>query len=102
MAFAGLSLADGQVAATWGTIYTPTATRTAIKKVLFFNTSGSVEVLEVGITRSGSTRRQIGRFKLVGYGQAAIDNLVLSFGDVLVAQSTNAATVDYIATGASE
>lgn len=106
MAFTGKSLADGQVATTWGTIFAPSGVKAMIKSADFFNGNVTTQTLEVAITRSGSSRRQIARVSLAQNELLRLitdgDLLQLSSGDVLEAQTTTAAAVDYTLTGADE
>lgn len=103
----GGSLADGQVATTTGTLYTvPASTVTVIKSASFFNTNAATQTLNVYITRSGGTRRQIEQFTLSQYDTAHLlangETLVLSTGDVLEADTTTTTAVDYMITGATD
>jgi hypothetical protein len=105
MAFTGKSIADGQVATSWAAIFTAAA-KVIIKSCDFLNTNAAQQTIEVGVTRSGSSRRIVGRavldqnekYALVSDGEA----LVLSSGDTLDAQTTTATAVDFTVTGADE
>ena len=106
MAFTGASLADNQVATTWGTIYGPSGVKAIIKSATFFNTNATRQVLELRVTRSGSSARKFPRAELeINESMELLTNgetLILSDGDVLQAQTTTATAVDYTITGASE
>jgi len=105
MAFTGASLADGQIAAAWATIYTSTA-KTIVKSFHIFNTSATPQTVEVRVTRSGSTARAFPRVVLSQNESAQYvsdgDTLVLSASDIIEAQSTTLNVVDYTITGATE
>lgn len=97
------SLADGQVATSWAAIYTvPASTKVKIDKLIFHNAGSVSENLDVAITRSGGTRRKIRRPVLAAEESAELENLVLSEGDAIEAQTTTAAAVDYVVMGATE
>lgn len=108
MAFVGGSLADGQVATTTGTIYTvPGATVTVLKSVTFYNTNATTQTLNVYVTRSGGTRRQLRQFSGVAQYEsvdllAGGETIVLSTGDILEADTTTTTAVDYMVTGATD
>ncbi len=101
MSFTAASLSDGQVASSWGAIYTAAA-KIIVKKVYFYNTGSSSETVDIGITRSGSTRRQFRKVVLAADQSAEYEHIVLSSGDTLDAQTTTATTVDYLVMGATE
>ena len=65
MAFTGASLADGQVATAWGTIYGPGASKAILRSADFHNINAVTQTLEFAITRSGSSRRIIARVTLL-------------------------------------
>ena len=108
MAFVGKSLADGQLAATKGTIYTtPSLTTAYVKWLSVHNTSGSTtETILVYVKRSGSSSRIIGRAVLLPNEHTRIisdgESIVLSAGDLIEAQTSNATTVDYVISGVEE
>lgn len=108
MSFTGGSLADGQVADTTGTIYTvPASTVAIIKSMTFYNTNATGQTLNLYVTRSGGTRRQLHQeSSLAQYGTVDYlsggEVLVLSAGDVIEADTTTASAVDYLITGATE
>jgi len=106
MAFTGKSLAEGQVANAWGTILGPSGVKAILKSVDLFNNNAASQTVELAITRSGGTRRIIGRAVLEQHETLRYltegETLVLSDGDVLEAQTTTASAVDYTITGADE
>jgi len=107
MAFTGASLADGQVATTWGTIYAPGLSAKAIlRSADFYNTNAVTQTLEFAITRAGQPRRIIARVTLLQNEKCELltDNevITLSPSDLLEAQTTTTTAVDYTITGATE
>jgi len=105
MAFTGASLADGQLAATKGTIYTSSA-QTIVKSINVFSTHASTQTVIIYVKRSGSTSRQIFRAELEQNEYAWVlsdgETIVLSASDVIEGITTNATSVDYAITGATE
>lgn len=106
MAFAGKSLADGQVAAAWANLYAPSGVKGILKQVSFYNTSATPQTLEVRITRSGSTARVWKRVALTINESVELltegETIVLSTLDVLQAQTTTVNVIDFTITGAEE
>lgn len=106
MAFAGASLADGQVATTWDNIYAPSGVKGIVKSATFFNTNAASQTLEFRVTRSGRAARKFPRVTLAQNESCDLvsdgEVLVLSDGDVLQAQTTTATAVDFTISGATE
>ena len=107
MAFSAGTLADGQVATSAGAIYTvPASTVAVLKFVNFYNTNAATQTLNVYITRSGGTRRQLIKQTLIQDQSLALlsegETLTLSAGDALEADTTTATAVDYIVSGAAD
>lgn len=107
MAITAKSLADGQVAAAKGTIYTcPALTKAYIKQVSFSNVAATTETVRFYVKRSGSTSRVVARGVLSTLETlVAVDKdaaITLSAGDVLEADTSNPASVDFLVTGAEE
>ncbi len=106
MAFTGASLADGQVATSWAAVYTSTGVKTIVKSADFHNTNAITQTVELAVTRSGSTRRIIGRATLAQNEKAEFftdgEVLVLSAADTIDVQTTTATAVDFTITGATE
>ena len=101
MPFTAGTLADGQLATSFAAIYSPTAP-VIIESIHLYNTGTAVETVELGVTRSGSTRRQIKRFTLGPDESGVLERkILLSASDTLDAQTTTATTVDYLVTGAA-
>lgn len=105
MSFSGNSLAAGQVAAAQATIYTSSA-KSILKQLDFFNVAVTQETLSVWFKRSGGTARQIGRAVLQQNESAKVlsegETIVMSAGDTIEADATNASAVDFTITGATE
>jgi hypothetical protein len=95
------SLADGQLPAVQGTIYTsPTGIGTAIKTVKLCNTSAvTTESVKLWVRRAGSASRRIINITLSPGWSAEVSDMFLSPGDILEGNSTNANTTDYTVSG---
>ena len=107
MAITAKSLADGQLAATKGTLYTvPGGTVAYVKFLHVHNTGSTTETVVIYVKRSGSSSRTVGRVILAQNEAADVldkdATLTLSTGDVIEGETTNATTVDYTITGAEE
>ena len=98
MALRDGSLSDGQIASSWGVLHTATS-QTFVMSVNIYNAGSSVEVVDIGITRASSTRRQIRKMRLKPGESGFMGGLHLSTGDTIDGQSTNATSVDYLITG---
>lgn len=95
-----ITLADGQLAASSGTIL-GAATGERFVNVLLVNTSGSSsETIILTVSRGGGTARRIARGVLEANCSAYIANLALDPSDVLAGYATGATTVDYLVTRA--
>jgi hypothetical protein len=106
MAFTGDLLAEGQVAAAWAAIYTSTGVVTILKSVNIYNTAVTSETVEFRVNMSGGGTSQIGRCVLeqdeYAYVLSDGETLVLGSGDALEMQTTNATSVDYVVSGATQ
>ena len=98
MALRDGSLSDGQIAAAWGVLHTASS-QTFVMSIHIYNAGSSVEVVDLGVTRSGSTRRQIRKMRLKAGDSGFMGGLHLSEGDTIDGRSTNALSVDYVITG---
>lgn len=98
MAIVGGSLADGQLPATKGTLYTSTGI-TYEKIIALGNGGGTSESINIFFNRSGTSR--LIRSIALDPGQCYELSIALpmSPGDTLEGQTTNAATVDYVIGG---
>lgn len=106
MAFVGKSLATGQVATTWGAIYTSTGVRTVVKEADFLNINAATQLLEVRFVESGGSGREMGRAKLEVDEKYALvsegEVISMAAGDSIEAQTTTTTAVDFTLTGATE
>ena len=106
MAFTAASLADGQLASTKGTIYTSSSVKTVVKALTVFNTNAADQTVSLYVKRSGSSSRQFFRAILAqnefSYALSDGEVFVLSDGDVIEGDATNATAVDYSIMGATE
>lgn len=103
MAISGVVLAEGQLAATKGTIYTvPASTIVYIRFFRLSNTSAvSIETVKIYL-KTGSTSRLILPVDInPGEAVDVIEDaaLILEAGDLIEGQATDASTVDYVITG---
>ena len=106
MAFVAGSLASGQVANAVAAIYTA-STRVVVRSLNFYNTNAAGQTINVYITRSGQTRRQLYRSSSIAqYARLAFlsggEVLILSGGDTIDADTTTASAVDYYIGGATD
>jgi hypothetical protein len=103
--FAPKVLADGQLGAVKGTLYTSPAapvTKTYTKQLRLFS-NGAAQTCIIFINATGTSRR---------YYQVVLDTnesadvfeepLQLEAGDTIEGQATNAGTVDFVITGVQE
>ncbi len=90
-------LAEGQLPAAKGTIYTvPAATQAIIRDVAFGNVGGLTEMLKLYIKKSGGTSRLFSRAQLDLDEFAHEEDIgTLDAGDELEAETTNATSVDF-------
>jgi len=94
-------LANGQVAAAKTTIYTvPAATQAVIRTVTFFHVAGGDQLVLFYVKKSAGTSRVFSRAFLMTNEFAHEEDIgTLGAGDVLEAETTNAASVDYTVMG---
>jgi len=94
-------LAEGQVANTKTTIYTvPAATQAIIRTVSFCQVAGGTQIIILYVKKFGSTSRVFSRAQLDANEFAHEEDIgTLEAGDVLEAQTTDAATVDFSVMG---
>lgn len=94
-------LGNGQVAAAKATIYTcPAATQAIIRTVTFNHVAGAIQTVILYIKKSGGASRQFSRAVLDTNEYAHEEDIgTLSAGDVLEAETTSAATIDYTVMG---
>lgn len=97
------SLAAGQVADSVGTIFTATGP-TVLTAFTLYQSSATPQTINVYVTRSGGSRRQLFRFAAVAQYVTSVvlsegEVLSLSSGDIVEADTTTAAVVDYYLSG---
>lgn len=101
--FAPKVLADGQLPAAKGTLYTsPALTKTYTKQMRVFST-GAAQTIIIYLNVTGTSRKfyQV----VLGADECADvfdEPIQLEAGDLIEGQSSNAATVDYVITGVQE
>lgn len=97
MATTGKILANGQLPAAKGTLYTvPAATRAIIRNVTLAHVAGGIQTVVLYIKKSASTSRKIAQAK-IDTGEFAHEEGIetLEAGDEIEGETTNAASVDY-------
>lgn len=106
MPFTAKSLADGQMAIAWASLYTPSGVTAVVKSATFHNTSATTQTVELAITRSGGTRRILARATLLqneSWQYLTDGELIsLSASDAFEGQTTTASVVDFTITGADQ
>lgn len=99
-------LADGQLAATTGDLYTvPASTTSYITQIILVNTNTSVEEVNLYVLPSAGTARRIIPVDTQlqpGYALYFDSRLVLDTADKIRGDTTTAAYVDYTIYGAEE
>ena len=90
-----LTIADGQVAAA-ATQVVSGFNHAKRLNVSFANVGGLNEVLVITISRNGGPQRRLKRVELCANEQLEIAGFGLNSTDVLYAQTTDAASVDYV------
>lgn len=90
-------LAEGQVTAAKGTIYTaPAGQQAIIRNVALGNVGGLTEQVVLYVKKSGSTSRLFSKAQLDADEFAHEEDIgTLDAGDEIEAETTNAASVDY-------
>jgi hypothetical protein len=94
-------LAEGQLPAAKGTLYTvPAATHAIIRTVTFNQVAGGSQTVILYIKKSGSTSRVFSR-AVLGTSEFAHEEDIgtLDTGDIIEGETTNAASVDYAVMG---
>ena len=98
------SLADGQLAAAKGTLYTcPAGTQTIIKTIVLVNTDTAARDVNLYIN-SGTSRRIIPKDMEMGIGYSKIfsDELTLAAGELIEGDASVADKVDFTINGVEE
>ncbi len=91
-----LTTGDGQVATTATQITAGRGDVARRMNITFANVGGQEEVLILTMSRNGGTARRIKRVVLGADEQLEIAGLPLNLSDSLLAQTTNAASIDYV------
>jgi hypothetical protein len=99
-------LSDGQLPTSTGTIFAATAIiGTYIKQITLFNLNASNQVIRISVNRTGVTRSWR-RFELQTLEAADVldegQTMLLEAGDLLLAETTNANSVDFTVSGVEE
>lgn len=94
-------LAEGQLGAAKGTLYTVATSRQVIMRTVSFNhVAGGTQTVILYVKKSGSTSRQFSRAILLTNEFAHEEDIgTLDAGDSIEAQATDASSVDYTVMG---
>jgi hypothetical protein len=97
-------LAEGQVPAIKGTLYTvPANTKAIIRTVTFANVAATTEIVNLYVKQSGGTSRRISRAQISINEFAHEEDIgTLEPGDEIEAYTTNATSVDYTVHGVEQ
>lgn len=106
MAFLPRALSDGQLPVSLGTIFAATAPiGTYVKQITLFNNNAGNQVITVQVNRTG-VNRVWRRFELQTLEAADVlddgQTMLLENGDLLLAETTNANSVDFTVSGVEE
>lgn len=90
-------LAEGQVAAAKGTIYTvPIGKNAIIRTVAFTHVAGATQTVQLYVKKSGSVSRKFSRAQIAANEFAHEEDIgTLSAADELEAETTSATSVDF-------
>lgn len=104
--FTGKVMGEGQLPNTKGTLYTvPASTVAFVKRITLFNTNAAQQTINVYLN-PGGTSRQWRKYVLEQYESAEVleagDAVILEAGDLIEADTTTAAAVDYVISGVEE
>ena len=105
MAIAGEALADGQLPAAEGVLYTvPANTVAYIKSIVYTNThAANTNVVFIWVRLDGANSRRLIRVPLYPNEQLLFDEpLTLDETDEIRGSATNATEVDYVISGAEQ
>lgn len=92
-----LTVADGQVATAAAQVLAGISNTAMRYNLTFANVGGQEETLLLTISRNGGPQRRLKRVVLEADEQLEIGGLPLNLSDVLYAQTTDQASVDYTA-----
>lgn len=102
MAFTIKALANGQLAATKGTLYTtPALTQTIVKSITLVNTDASARTVNLYVNATGTSRRIIPKDLSLGAGESYVVNdvITLEAADLIEGDASAALVVDYVISG---
>ena len=105
MALAMKNLADGQLPAVTGDLYTSTGVQTLIKTIKLVNTDSAARTVNIYLLPNGGTaRRIIPKDCSMGIGYMIEEecNLTLDAGDKIQGDASAATAVDFIIQGAQD
>lgn len=98
--FTNTKLADGQLAATKGTLYTVPATGTLIAvSIYLFNTNTTTEIINLYL--KDATTRQVAKISLLAneYAEVILEKAVVPAAGLIEGDTTVAAKVNYWVSG---
>jgi len=99
------NLANGQLAASIGSIYTSTGKTTIVKSISLVNTNTTTENIDLYVLTSGGTARRIipqSCALVAGYQLIYDSPITLGSGDAIQGNTTTASKVDYVISGVTE
>lgn len=102
--FTTTQLANGQLAATTGTLYTtPASTTTIVKSIILTNTDSSTRTVNVYVS-TGTTRNITPKNLSLGAGETYIidEVLTLGAGHLIRGDASVANVIDYVISGVQE
>ena len=100
--FTAKVLAEGQLPAAKGTLYTvPASTKAYVRKIFLYNDGAAVETILIYLKPS-STSRKVRRFVLAVDEGAEIADILLEAADLIEGETTNATSVNYVIEGVEE
>jgi len=102
MALSIKNLANGQLAATKGTLYTvPGSTQAIVRSIILVNTDSSARAVNIYVNNSGTSRRISPKDMSLGVGEryAIREVLTLEAADLIEGDATAANVVDYVISG---
>lgn len=98
-----LTVADGQVASgTAGQIVAGPSNHARRMNLIFANVGGQEETLVISLSRNGGTARRLKRVVLGADEQLEISGLPVNQSDSVLAVTSNAKSVDYVASIAGQ
>jgi hypothetical protein len=106
MALTPLAIADGQLPAAKGTLYTCPALTTVIITTFSLSHTGAADrTINLYVNRTGTSRRILGKNRAMVVGDSIEKDktaIVLEAGDLLEGDASAAAEIDYVFSGYSK